>query len=110
MGMAFRETGVSRHHGKGTIEGPPETPRTSQHYRIGEFKGSINWVPIMPKDVGLSDNKYESDSLTKNKQHILYESIWHICRPFQHNSSILICFCQQQLLLAEINRVIYFSQ
>ena len=30
---AVRETGVSRHHG-GPIEGPPETPRTSQHYHI----------------------------------------------------------------------------
>ena len=35
---AVRETGVSRHQG-GPIEGPPETPRTSQHYRIEEVKG-----------------------------------------------------------------------
>ena len=33
-----RETGVSRHQG-GPIEGPPETPRTSQHYRIERIKG-----------------------------------------------------------------------
>ena len=31
--IAVRETGISRHHG-GQIEGPPETPRTSQHYHI----------------------------------------------------------------------------
>ena len=31
--LAVRETGVSRHQG-GPIEGPPETPRTSQHYHI----------------------------------------------------------------------------
>ena len=31
--IAVRETGVSRHHGY-PIEGPPETPRTSQHYHI----------------------------------------------------------------------------
>ena len=31
--IAVRETGVSRHHG-GPIEGPPETPRTSEHYRL----------------------------------------------------------------------------
>ena len=31
-------------------------------------------------------------------------------RPFRHNSSILICFGQQQLVLAEINHVIYFDQ
>ena len=35
--LAVRETGVSRHHG-GPIEGPPETPRTSQHYRIEGIK------------------------------------------------------------------------
>ena len=32
--IAVRETGVSRHQG-GPIEGPPGTPRTSQHYHIG---------------------------------------------------------------------------
>ena len=31
--IAVREPGVSRHQG-GPIEGPPETTRTSQHYRI----------------------------------------------------------------------------
>ena len=31
--IAVQETGVSRHQG-GPIEGPPEIPRTSQHYRI----------------------------------------------------------------------------
>ena len=36
---AVRETSVSRHHG-GPIEGPPETPRTSQHYHIE----GINYV------------------------------------------------------------------
>ena len=35
--IAVRETGVSRHHG-GSIEGPPETPRTSQHYHFKEMK------------------------------------------------------------------------
>ena len=36
--LAVRETGVSRHQG-GPIEGPPKTPRTSQHYRIERIKG-----------------------------------------------------------------------
>jgi len=36
--IAVRETGVSRHQG-GTIEGPPETPRTSHHYHIEGIKG-----------------------------------------------------------------------
>ena len=36
--IAIRETGVSRHHG-GPIEGPSETPRTSQHYRIEGIEG-----------------------------------------------------------------------
>ena len=36
--IAVRETGVSRHQG-GPIEGPPETHRTSQHYRIEGIKG-----------------------------------------------------------------------
>ena len=31
--IAVRETGVSRHQGR-PIEGPLETPRTSQHYHI----------------------------------------------------------------------------
>ena len=31
--IAVRETGFTRHRG-GPIEGPPETPRASQHYRI----------------------------------------------------------------------------
>ena len=31
--IAVRETDVSQHQG-GPIEGPPETPRTSQHYRF----------------------------------------------------------------------------
>ena len=35
---AVRETSVSRHHG-GPIDGPPETPRASQHYRIEGIKG-----------------------------------------------------------------------
>ena len=35
---AVRETGVSRHQGS-PIEGPPETPRTSQYYRIEGIKG-----------------------------------------------------------------------
>ena len=35
--IAVRETGVSRHQG-GPIEGPPETPRTSQHYPIKEME------------------------------------------------------------------------
>ena len=37
---AVRETSVSRHHG-GPIEGPPETRRTSLHYRIEWFKGDL---------------------------------------------------------------------
>ena len=37
--IAVQETGVSRHQG-GPIEGPPETPRTSQHYLIE----GINYV------------------------------------------------------------------
>ena len=36
--IGVRETGVSRHHG-GPIEGPPETPRTSQQYIIERIKG-----------------------------------------------------------------------
>lgn len=36
--VAVREAAVSRQHG-GPIEGPPETPRTSQHCRIQGFKG-----------------------------------------------------------------------
>ena len=36
--IAVRETGVSRHQG-GPIEGPPETPRASQYYRIEGIKG-----------------------------------------------------------------------
>ena len=43
--IAVRETGVSRHH-EGLIEGPPETPQTSEHYRIEGFKGALNWAPI----------------------------------------------------------------
>ena len=35
--IAVRETGVSRHRG-GPIEGPPETPRTPQHYHIEGIK------------------------------------------------------------------------
>ena len=37
--IAVRETGVSRHHGD-PIEGPPETPCTSLHYRRDQRKGS----------------------------------------------------------------------
>ena len=40
--IAVRETGVSRHHG-GSFEGPPETPRTSEYYRIEGFK----WGPLI---------------------------------------------------------------
>ena len=46
--IAVRETGVSRHQG-GQIEGPPETTRTSQHYRIEGIKG----VP----DLGTKGNR-----------------------------------------------------
>ena len=44
--IAVRETGVSRHQG-GPSEGPPETPRTSQHYHIEgihHVKGNGNIV------------------------------------------------------------------
>ena len=40
--IAVRETGVSRHQG-GPIEGPPETPRASQYYRIEGIKGVRDW-------------------------------------------------------------------
>ena len=36
----IREIGVSRRHGD-LIEGPTETPRTSQHYSIERFKGGL---------------------------------------------------------------------
>ena len=42
--IAIRETSVSRLH-----EGHPKTLHTTQHYHIKAFKGSYNWVPIMPK-------------------------------------------------------------
>ena len=35
--LAVRETDVSRHQGA-PIEGPPETPRTSQHYHVKEIE------------------------------------------------------------------------
>ena len=38
--LAVRETSVSRHHG-GPIEGPSETPHTSQHYHIEGIKELI---------------------------------------------------------------------
>ena len=41
--FAVRETGVSRHQG-GPTEGLPETPRTSQHYRIEGIKGVPDFV------------------------------------------------------------------
>ena len=44
--IAVRETGVSRHQG-GPIEGPPETPRTSQHYHIegiNNMRANVNIV------------------------------------------------------------------
>ena len=39
------------------IEKHPETPHTSYHHRIEGFKGTLYWVPMMPKHVGLSDNQ-----------------------------------------------------
>ena len=44
---AVRETSVSLHHG-GPIEGPPETPRTSQHYRVEGIKGVLPCVSVAP--------------------------------------------------------------
>ena len=39
--IAVREISrLSRHHGE-PIEGPPEIPRTSQHYRIGKEKKTV---------------------------------------------------------------------
>ena len=43
---------LSRHHG-GPIDGPPETTRVPQHYRIEGIKGSLNWAPMMPRDASL---------------------------------------------------------
>ena len=37
--ITVREDGVSRHH-RGVIEGPPETPQTSRHYRIKGCEGA----------------------------------------------------------------------
>ena len=54
--LAVRETGVFRHH-MDAILGPPETPRTSQHYHIEGLKGALNWAPIMPLDACLSDSR-----------------------------------------------------
>ena len=44
--ITVRETGVSRHQG-GQIEGPPDSPRTSQYYRIEGIKG----VPDGQKEI-----------------------------------------------------------
>jgi len=72
--QTVRKTTLSRHHGAtiknnyyyvaqnfviiitkcATIHGPPETPRTPQHYRMEGFKGGLNWSPIMPRDASLS--------------------------------------------------------
>ena len=51
-----RETGVSRHHG-GPIEGPSEISWTSQHYGTEGFRGAINWAPIIPRGVSISDSR-----------------------------------------------------
>ena len=52
--IAVRETGVSRHQG-GPIEGPPETPRTSQHYRteggMGRFVVLKNHLSDIREDI-----------------------------------------------------------
>ena len=42
--IAVRETGVFRHQGS-PIEGSPETPRTSLHYRIDGIKGVSDLAP-----------------------------------------------------------------
>ena len=39
----------------GAIEGLPEILRTiTALYRIEEFKGPLNWAPIMPRDAVVS--------------------------------------------------------
>ena len=60
--VAVRGTGVSLFHG-GTIEGPPEIPRTSQHYHFEGIKG----VP----DLG-----------TKGNGNIVFQLL---CRQFRGN-------------------------
>ena len=49
---AVRETGVSRHHG-GPIEGPPETRRTSLHYRMEWFKKRLTHRTPPQRNIGL---------------------------------------------------------
>ena len=41
---SVRETGVSRYH-RGQIEGPPETPRTSQYNGIQGLREALNRAP-----------------------------------------------------------------
>ena len=40
----------------GTNSGPPETPRTSQHYRIEGLKRAFNQSPVMPRDASWTAN------------------------------------------------------
>ena len=47
---AVRETRISRHHGDPIQAPPPETNRTSQHYRIVGFKGGSSiGSPLFPE-------------------------------------------------------------
>ena len=46
--IAVRDTSVSEHHGA-LIDGPHETSRTTQHYRIVKFKGGPLFFPHYAK-------------------------------------------------------------
>ena len=67
--IAVRETGISRYH-RDPIKGSPETPRTSQHFYIGGFKGALNWDPIMPRDASLSDSECKFSTLAQHETSI----------------------------------------
>jgi len=51
--------------------GAPETPRTSQHYRIEGFKGVLNWSPTMSRGVSLSDSDCK-----------FFSPVWILCDKF----------------------------
>ena len=90
--FAVRETDVSRHQG-GPIEGPPETPRTSVLWCTGGFRGALNWAPLMPRDVSLSDSKCLKITIITMKKPTLALRVLVACAAWEEISNFCIqCF------------------
>ena len=112
--IAVRETGVSRHQGD-PIEGPPETPRTSQHYHIKEMEILFSQCSFQLERPEVNAPAKCSPFLDRTFRIVCIKLIYFLCfKPIQFNllsqvSSIFEVNSVQFIESIEFNLLSQFS-